>query len=297
MAQRVSEVTNLNEKIVLAARVIGKSKARRKVFESIYFGKTKWRSVADIQAATDLDNKQVLNAAVKLAHHEVVEQSKVNGKNLYSKDKQLAHHKNKILKAAGSKAQQEKIPTAQNPRGSAASIRIAVPRSAPPPKEITVDDILSFKAVRDVKSADPAIKLNRTREEVMKTALKRIIGESHDFKDWGGEKNDLFTNKLRVTSKRQSAAFALKGKATPGPLTPKKMGKNGDQIERLVGSSATVFMVVYHGKVADSIHGQLQAFALGKSMSGQRISYGVIDGDDLNRLMQAYPAAFKSKGK
>jgi hypothetical protein len=37
-----------------------------------------------------------------------------------------------------------------------------------------------------------------------------VIGEGYDFKDWGGERNDLYTNKLRFRGKRRSAAFALK---------------------------------------------------------------------------------------
>ena len=129
-------------------------------------------------------------------------------------------------------------------------------------------------------------------EERIKSAFKQIIGESHDFKDWGGEKNDLFTNKLRLSAARKTAAFAFKGRATQGTLTPRKMGKNGDQVARLFGSEADVFFVVYHGKIDQSIHEQMSAHAVARSLGGRSVSYGVIDGDDLNRLVQAYPAAF-----
>ena len=129
-------------------------------------------------------------------------------------------------------------------------------------------------------------------ESKLKTGLKKIIGETHTFKDWGGEKNDLYTNKIRYKSKRRTAAFALKGKATKGSLTPNKMGKNGDQISRLFTSSAEMFFVVYHGKVDESIVSQLEAFSLAKSMIGTTLYYGVIDGDDLNRLYQAYRTCF-----
>jgi hypothetical protein len=118
------------------------------------------------------------------------------------------------------------------------------------------------------------------------------LGETHDFKDWGGEKNDLYTNKIKYKTKRMFAAFALKGKATKGTLTPKMMGKNGDQISRLFGASAQMFCVVYHGKVDGSITEQLAAFAIAKAISGVTIYYCVIDGDDLNRLVQAYGKYF-----
>ena len=98
---------------------------------------------------------------------------------------------------------------------------------------------------------------------------------------------------MEYKRRKRLAAFALKGKATSGTLTPKKMGKNGDQISRLMGSAAEIFFVVYHGKIDESIIAQLEAFALGKAMNGKSIYYGVIDGNDLNRLYQAYRQHFE----
>jgi hypothetical protein len=292
MVKKVSEVSNLNDKIVIAAQVIGKSAVKRAVFTEIYRGKNNWKTVVEIHQETGLSNIQVLKAGAKLAAHDVVEQIKVNKRTAYRKDKQLAHHRARILKAAGNKAEQDKLPTARNPKAGAVTVKVLVPRSATVPKEITIDGIASFAKVRGIKKPVPSLRPHEWREEDIKSAFKRILGETHDHKDWGGEKNDLFTNKLRLTSTRQSAAIAFKGRATSGTLTPSKMGTNGDQIERLVGSTASVFLVVYHGKVAESIYGQLHAYALGKSIGGRRVSYGVIDGDDLNRMMQAYPSAF-----
>jgi hypothetical protein len=119
-----------------------------------------------------------------------------------------------------------------------------------------------------------------------------VIGETYDFKDWGGEKNDLYTNKLLFRGKRYHAAFALKGKATAGPLTPKKMGKNGDQLGRLFTSEAQVFFVVYHSKIDESVVQQMSAYAVARALSGARIYYGLIDGNDLARLIAAYPKEF-----
>ena len=55
--------------------------------------------------------------------------------------------------------------------------------------------------------------------------MKRIIGETGRFKDWGGETSDLYTTRLRVGGGRKAAAFGFKGKGLTGVLTPARMGK------------------------------------------------------------------------
>lgn len=295
MVQKVADTrANLNENIIHAAKILGRSEDRKAVFSAIYRGRNNHWTATQISKVTGLRRVRVLQEGGKLAGNEIVTQLKVGKDVAYSKDKTLAHHKAKILRLAGNPKAQSKVPTKQNPKGST-TVHIRLSKATPRPKEITVDDVASFKAVRNVTETIRGLRLDKVREDRIKTAFKHVIGETHDFRDWGGERSDLFTTKLRVKSKRQSAAFAFKGKGTTGELTPKKMGKNGDQIERLFTSNASVFFVVYHGKIADSILGQMRAFALGKSMSGHSVSFGVIDGDDLNRLYQAYPKQFKPK--
>ena len=90
-------------------------------------------------------------------------------------------------------------------------------------------------------------------------------------------------------------AFAFKGKGTTGILTPKKMGKKGDQIQRLFKSAAQVFILQYWGQIDESVIEQMIAFAEAKSATeGSTIYYGVIDGDDSNRIIKAYPNAFRA---
>jgi hypothetical protein len=291
----VSDIrSNLPENIVTAATIVGKGAHRRAVFEAIYFGKKKWKTVAEIARATGLPRVRVLQEGGRLAGNQIVEQGRAGGDTAYAKDPVLSHHKKKILDAAMDVKKRKRIPTKQNPRSSTV-LRVVHSTSRPRPRKITIDDVASFKGVSNFDRPDPKLRLNRIPEERIKTAFKRIIGETHDFKDWGGEKNDLFTNKLRVSIARTTAVFAFKGKATQGSLTPRKMGKNGDQIARLFGSEAYVFFVVYHGKVDQSIHEQMHAHAIARSYGGRSVHYGVIDGDDLNRLFQAYPAAFAAR--
>lgn len=242
-----------------------------------------------------MSNVRVLQEGAKLADNHLVTQIKIEHETAYQKDKTLRQYKNKILGLAQHPERQNKLPTKQRPHvAGSTTVRIAVSPKFPAPEFITVDDVDSFYRVKNYRHPDKRLHHSSTPEIRVKNALKRIIGETQEFGDWGGEKNDLFTDKLNFRGKRRVAAFALKGRATQGPLTPKKMGKNGDQIGRLFLSTATVFFVVYHSKIEESVHEQMRAFAVGKSFSGTRIFYGVVDGDDLSRLNRAYPKEFRS---
>lgn len=283
---------NLNENILHAATIIGKSQDRREVFEAIYRGKKQAKTVDEIMKDTGLNRVRVLQEGGKLHANHIVEKTKLDNQTAYRKDGTYADHKKKILAILDAPEKAAKYPTKQSPRISSTTYKIIVPGKKPKITSITVDDVDSFIRVRRVKSIDSALHLEAIAESTVKKGFQRIIGETHSFKDWGGEANDLFTNKLKLKGRRRSAAFAFKGRATKGTLTPSKMGKNGDQIGRLVGSSAEVFFVVYHGKVDESVVSQLRAYALAKSMSGAHIYYGVVDGDDLNRLWQAYSTCF-----
>jgi hypothetical protein len=298
MTLKVADVrANLNENIVHAANVIGRSKARRAIFEEIYRGKKKIKTVDELMQSTGLGRVHVLNEGKKLAGNGIVAQVKVDGRTAYEKDDFFVHHKKKVLALVDDPSKRAKYPTKQEPRGQQRTIvQIRLARSQPPPQLITIDDIESFAAVRQAVVASGS-SLDDLPEERVKRFLKRIIGETHEFKDWGGERNDLYTTKLRFRGKRRSAAFALKGRATTGPLTPKKMGKNGDQLGRLFTSEAQVFFVVYHSKIDEAVTQQMRAYALARAVSGTRVYYCLIDGDDLARLVTSYPKEFAESAK
>jgi hypothetical protein len=293
MPTKVADIrANLNENIIHAVKIIGRSADRRRVFEAIYQGKRGVKSVNDIVAITGLSRIRVLQEGGKLHANQIVEKTKKDNQTAYKKDEIYTHHKIKILSILDNPEKKKKFPTKQSPNISTTTYKIVVPGKKPKIKIVTIDDIDSFNKVRKVTNIDTSIHLDKVSEGKIKAGLKKIIGETHEFGDWGGEKNDLYTNKVKYKGKRRTAAFALKGKATKGTLTPNKMGKNGDQISRLFGSSAELFLVVYHGKIDESITSQLEAFALAKSISGTTIYYGIIDGDDLNRIFQAYRTCF-----
>lgn len=163
-------------------------------------------------------------------------------------------------------------------------------------KVVTVDDVDSFAKVRKVRNGPtttPTIRENR-----FKTGVQKVIGQAGKFKDWGGETSDLFTIRSKLNGGRMAAAFAFKGKGLTGLLTPARMGKNGDQIQRLFIEDADVFLLQYGGQIANSVIQQMATYAQAKSLStGRLIRYGVIDGSDWARLVSAYPKAFGAKAK
>jgi hypothetical protein len=159
-------------------------------------------------------------------------------------------------------------------------------------KEATVDDFDQFAKIRRMKPTSAP----KISERAFKDGVLKLIGETGKFQDWGGEPNDLYTTKLRHQGQRRAIAFAFKGPGTSGVLTPAKLGKNGDQIQRLFLSPAEIFIVQYHEAIAQSVVEQVKAFAsLNSIREGKRIYYGIIDGDDTNRLIMAYPKQFGLK--
>jgi hypothetical protein len=301
MTVKVADVrANTNENIRHAASVIGRSKARRDVFDAIYRGKKKVKTVPDLMAATNLSHKRVLEEGQTLVGNGIVEKEKVGGKVAYRKDDFYSQHKRKVLDLVEHPEKKSRYPTKQEPRVAGVATttyKITVARSQPLPEPVTIDDVDAFEQVRGTRAAATSVVLRNVPETHIKRFLKRVIGETHEFTDWGGEKNDLYTNKLWFRRRRRNAAFAIKGKATKGPLTPKKMGKNGDQIARLFTSEAEVFFVVYHSKVDEAIYEQVRAFGITRSLAGNRIYYCVIDGDDLARLVSAYADEFKAAAR
>lgn len=278
-------LSNLNDQMANAARLIGRSKDKQKVFEAVYYGKRQIKTIEFISRKTGLSKVRVLQAGGDMANFLF---EKVH--NGYKKRKEFAPRYRMILVMAKDKKKLERLSTKISPKINIGKLKISVdfPKSAQNARLITIDDIDSFSKVKGQSSA----RMGSVPEKKIKQAFKKIIGESGNFKDWGGEKSDLYTTKIYLGGRRIAGAIAFKGKGTKGKLVPAKMGKNGDQINRLFEEPAQVFLIVYSGQVDPSIISQMKAFAIGKAISGQKVCYGVIDGDDLRRLISAYPDCF-----
>ena len=283
--------SNANEQIVHAANVLGRSKLRHQVFEAIYYGKKRIKTVREIADRTGLNRKQVLNEGRKLANSKVVEQVKHDGDTAYKKIDFHHHNKAKILSLAGDKTKLQSYPTKRNPKAQPHVVTIQLDTKHADTQQVTIDDLTSFSEVRKVTVADDLPE--QVSEDQFKRGIQAILGERGNFKDWGGEKNDLFTTRVRLARGRRSTAFAFKGPGTKGKLVPGKMGKNGDQIQRLFEADAEVFLVQYCREIDQSVIDQMGQLALAKSiMTGRKIWYGLIDGQDSNRIYTAYREQF-----
>jgi hypothetical protein len=288
--------SNAAEQIEHAAKTIGRSEQRQAVFKAIYNGKKRVKTVPELSRATGLSEKRVVELGKQLSDNRVVKPTTVDGRKAYEKIDSLHHHKKRILALASSPAKRKAFPTKRNPAGRAGAterirIDLRIPRRRAQSRRITIDNIDSFSKV---SSVEKNCGYTRMSESAFKKGVARILGEKGKFPDWGGENRDLLSTRVIISGKRQTVAFAFKGPGKTGRLVPGKMGKNGDQIQRLVlKCPADIFLVQYWGQIDDAVIEQLENLARYKSYAEDRpIGYGIIDGVDSTRIIKAYPTAF-----
>jgi hypothetical protein len=286
-------ISNAEEQIDRAARVLGRSETRRAVFKAIYHHKKKIKTITEIVASTKLPRMRVLQESRHLYRHGLVRSSK--GLEVsYEKIDFFDVHKGKIIRLANDPKKLEALPTKRK-------ILVRLPHSIRIPStgakvhRITIDDIDTFGKVR--KQAFSGTLPKTMSETQFKKGVQKIIGEPGDFKDWGGETSDLYSTRIKIGGKRRGVAFGFKGPGQPGALVPGRMGKNGDQIQRLFQEDADVFFVQHWREIKPSVIDQMRALAIAKSVTtGRPIWYGIIDGQDSERLRLAYQSKFQSTG-
>jgi hypothetical protein len=122
-------------------------------------------------------------------------------------------------------------------------------------------------------------------EDDVKTALADIIQEPFIPKDWGGEKSDFVTSRLKVNGAPVSAAFILKGRSIRGELHPSKMGARGDQLLRAYSEPVDIVVVQHVNKIASSIVDIAERFAY-TPRNPRR--FCIIDGGDTAHILKAY---------
>lgn len=167
--------------------------------------------------------------------------------------------------------------------------------AAAAPPFVSIDEIDSYARVREVPPADVRRLQNQdgvidVPEALVKRAMCEIVGDRpEDFKDWGGERSDVFTDRVQYRGRRIQTAMLLKGHAGVGPvLYPAKLGKRGDQDMRLFTEPAWLMIVQFNGRIDSAVYQRLWTLAQHRSMAGERPSVCVIDGTDTARLLVAY---------
>ncbi len=224
MVTHVSDFgSNVNENLETWGRALGRSRNRRKIFDLIY-GKQKknWtsRQIIDV---TGLDDVTALHEVKKLTASGLLHEGRENGRLILEKDARVQHNKRSIVRYADSSKARNALPTKRRPAGTtSATLHIRADRAR-----------ATFLSIDDVDSFRKASKINSNRmlgddlsKSQFRDGIKEILGELGHFADWPGEQHDLFSTKLRVKGKRRVAAFAFKGPAIKGVLTPAKCGKS-----------------------------------------------------------------------
>lgn len=285
-------LSNTPEHIEELARALGKGQ-RLSMFQALYRGKKRVKTVTELMQATGLSHVRVLQLAGELADRGFVEQEKVKGEGTsYRTIRFFQVNKRKVLRFNCNAKALDKLPTKRRIK-----LTVRLPRTVKLSTKganiarITVDDIDTFAAVRKLPHGDTLPK--SVSEHDFKSGVQAVIGQAGQFKDWPGENSDLYTSRLVIGGKRVAAAFAFKGPGQPGKLTPARMGKNGDQAQRMYQLDADVFIVQHWREIEPSVVETMRTYAIAKSIAtGKLIRYAVIDGQDSERLRQAYPKKF-----
>jgi hypothetical protein len=293
MPQPVIDVgSNLEENLERWSGALQRGGDKLSVFSVIYSGKRRrWPAAAVSRFVKGkLSRKRVTTAGKKLVGESLIRQVK-DYPVVYEKIPSVHHYKAQILSLVKDPVRRDGLPTKRRSRmtvhvhNQTNKLYQAV--------EFTIDDVDQFARVR--ASRGQSFRPRRPLpESTFKVALQRLFSDSGEYQDWGGEKDDFFTNKLKMKGKRYNAAFALKG---PGvgvkTMTPGKWGKNGNQIQRLTEAPARVFALQFEGTIHEDSIDQLKRLVEHKAQHEKRkLFYGYIDRDDCLRLRHAYPGYF-----
>jgi len=161
-------------------------------------------------------------------------------------------------------------------------------------KRLYIEDIDSFRNVRDVNPTVVSSQLNQNgyfdkSENDIQLALEKILAESFHKEDWGGEYNDLYTSNIVINGARRTAAFLLKGNGLrKKTLEIANCGKNGDQIVRLFESPAEIFVIQFVGNISEAVIKDVEGKVEQLAVKGKPACFCIINGQDTARLLKAY---------
>ncbi len=292
--------SNAPENIEYAATAIGRSSILQSIFSEIYRHQGA-KSASGIGKKVKLDRLRVIKAIRPLVNKGLVSQERRRDDIYYGMYPFYKAHRDEILKYAKEPMKLELLVTKRRPSARVEIIRIqkielsriSIPNCSFDARLITIDELGCFSKARGLAGSG---RLTGMSEETFKKGVQSILHEPGEFKDWGGEKSDLFSTRLKIEGRRRAVAFAFKGPGLPGKLTIGRMGANGDQAPRLFSEPAEVFLVQHWREIDSQVVDLLRSLAIAKSATsaGKTIWFGVIDGNDSDRLVSAYPSNFSS---
>lgn len=197
--------------IETAVRAIGRSAVRRMVFEAIYHHKAKVKTVGEIAKKTRLSRMRVLQEGRHLHSKGVVTQTRKDNDTAYAKIDFYHAHKRRILALVSDPKKLTAMVDKRRPKVIVNLPKsVAIPSAGAKVKRVYIDDFAAFAKVKKGKGADSLP--TEVSEDQFKSGVQAIIGEPGQFKDWGGERSDLYTTRLHLKGKRLSAASPSRGR-------------------------------------------------------------------------------------
>jgi hypothetical protein len=121
-------------------------------------------------------------------------------------------------------------------------------------------------------------------ERAFKTCLAELLGDTPPS-DWGGETSDYFSAHMSISGRPYTGAFLLKGPARFAPMETSHLGKNQDQLLRLMEEPAEILVVQHCHEVTPPVRKLLRMLSLQPARARR---YCVMDGRDSLRLLRAY---------
>ncbi len=145
-----------------------------------------------------------------------------------------------------------------------------------------IDEFAKCMAEPPIQAEEWVAAMQTTPEQVVKEAFGKILGDI-PTNDWGGERADHYASLVHLDGRRITAAFAFKGPAAFREMTPRMLGKQGDQIYRLAQEPAELLVLQHCHSIGDAVRATLRAFAVNPS---QPRRYCLIDGRDTYRILR-----------
>lgn len=152
-------------------------------------------------------------------------------------------------------------------------------------------EIDEFALIGDSKRApaDARRRIEAMPEDEVKAAFAALIGEPYVPKDWGGERSDLNTTRLRLDGGALESSFVFKGPGAPKKMVIATLGKNGDQIARALTEEPDLVVVQHYGSIDATVRHMLERYCFFETHGRRRYTrWMVLDGETTAQLLDAY---------
>ena len=151
----INPLGDYEENLQRVARVLGSIHTIKwRVFDAVYGRGNKSKTAEAISSATGDKLQSVRNAANRLAHDGIIVRESLNGGLVgYGKQAHVAGMKSKLKRLLEHPEKIERIPTKRNNAFGILGVKtqvVRIPKNLFSVKAITIDEIDSFKKVRDV---------------------------------------------------------------------------------------------------------------------------------------------------